>query len=483
MNLVAWLLDAGRDHDPAVIWRGGRCSYGELRARVRGVAALVSEIVGDAHGAIVPIVGAPSVEWIASYLGVLHAGAVPALVPPTTRANLREVFGEVGARLAFVEDAGPNDVAMTFRALGEGAAAQPEPVHRPASALTALLYTSGSTGRPKGVMLSAANLVVNADAILAACPLERSDRAFVTLPFFYCYGLSVLHTFLRVGASIYLCRAALPEVMVDELVESDATGMPTVPSLLQTLVTRSTLGERRPPKLRYVMVSGGRLPDAAIDKFAAVLPAATLHVRYGVTELSAAASFLAPDLLGTKRGSIGRGSACGALAVERPDGEPVARDTGEVGELVVRGPHVAQGYFRDEVLSRERFRDGAFFTGDLARVDGDGFVYLVGRRAELIKTIGHRVAPAEIEGVLASAPGVVEAGVCGLPHPLRGEAIAAAVVLAPGAAVTSASLIEHCASELPAFKVPLKIVIVLELPKTPSRKLDRARLAALLTGA
>lgn len=474
MNLAAWLLEAGVDDDTVLAWRGGQATYAELRVWVRRVAARVRPFAQRDGHTIVPLVGGNSIEWVASYLGVLHAGAVPALVPPTTLANLREVFVEVDAQVALVEPGlagGVTDLATTILPLGEAGteASIDAPVAKPDAELAALLYTSGSTGRPKGVMLSAANLVANAEAILAACPLDRADRAFQTLPFFYCYGLSVLHSHLRAGASLYLSRAELPEAIVDDLVDSDATGMPSIPSLFQTLATRSTLAERPPRRLRYVMVSGGRMPDAALDRLSRALPEATVHLRYGVTELTAAASFLPPELRLAKAGSIGRGLAGSELSVE-------------VGELVVRGAHVAMGYFRDDALTRERFRDGAFHTGDLARVDADGFIYLVGRRAEFVKTIGHRVSPAEVEEVLALAPGVLETGVCGVPHPVRGEALVAAVVLAPGAASTPATLLRHCASLLPPFKVPMKVVIVPALPRTPSQKLDRARLVALLSG-
>ena len=479
MNLAAWLLEAGVDDDTVLAWRGGQCTYAELRAWVRRVSARVRQFAGRDGHTIVPLVGGNSIEWVASYLGVLHAGAVPALIPPTTLANLREVFGEVDARLALVEPdlaGGMTGLATTILPLGEATDATTDdaPVAKPAAEMSALLYTSGSTGRPKGVMLSASNLVANAEAILAACPLDRADRAFQTLPFFYCYGLSVLHTHLRAGASLYLSRAELPEAIVDDLVESDATGMPSIPSLFQTLATRSTLAERPPSRLRYVMISGGRMPDAALERLARALPESTVHLRYGVTELTAAASFLPPELRLAKVGSIGRGLAGGELSVER--------GSDEVGELVVRGAHVAMGYFLDDALTRERFRDGAFHTGDLARVDADGFIYLVGRRAEFVKTIGHRVSPAEVEEVLALAPGVLETGVCGVPHPMRGEALVAAVVLAPGATSTPASLLRHCASQLPAFKVPTKVVILDALPRTANQKLDRARLVALLSG-
>ncbi|HEY5938918.1 MAG TPA: class I adenylate-forming enzyme family protein [Kofleriaceae bacterium] len=480
MNLAAWLLEAGVDDDTVLAWRGGQATYAELRASVRRVAACVRQFAQRDGDAIIPLVGGNSIEWVASYLGVLYAGAVPALVPPTTLVNLRAVFGEVDARLALVDPGlagGLTGLATTILPFDEAttnAITDDAPVAKPRAEMSALLYTSGSTGRPKGVMLSASNLVANAEAILAACPLDRADRAFQTLPFFYCYGLSVLHTHLRAGASLYLSRAELPEAIVDDLVESDATGMPSIPSLFQTLATRSTLADRPPRRLRYVMVSGGRMADAALERLARALPGTTVHVRYGVTELTAAASFLPPEHRLAKVGSIGRGLAGGELSVER--------GSDEVGELVVRGAHVAMGYFRDDVLTRERFRDGAFHTGDLARIDADGFIYLVGRRAEFVKTIGHRVSPAEVEEVLALAPGVLEAGVCGVPHPVRGEALVAAVVLAPGAASTPATLLRHCASQLPAFKVPTKVVILDALPRTPNQKLDRARLGALLSG-
>jgi acyl-CoA synthetase (AMP-forming)/AMP-acid ligase II len=347
--------------------------------------------------------------------------------------------------------------------------------------MSLLLYTSGSTGAARGVMLSARNLRANAGAILGFLPLTPGDRALVTLPLYYCYGASVIHTHLRAGASVALSRAAFPEELCDELERSGATGLPAVPSLIKLLVDRSSIATRALPRLRYAMVSGGHLLDADVRKLRAALPDLALYIRYGVTELTAAASYLPPERLGDRLGSIGRGLPGAPLRVERDDGREVTPGADEVGEIVGAGPHVALGYYR---TTDAAFHDGKFYTGDLARIDADGFIVVVGRAKEFVKTGGHRVSPVEVEGVLAELPGVLEVAVCGVPHPVRGEALVAGVVARPGHAPSAAELRAHCAARLPTFKVPVAFVLLPELPKTANGKISRRQLAdALARGA
>lgn len=478
MNLAAWLLETGEDAAVALLGRGQTLTYRELRARVAGSAAAWREL-GVTAGTIVPIVGDNSADLVVAYLGALWLGAIPALVPSVTTAALGAVARETHAPfLAAPTTDDPRASALGLRvvphALRSAESVAATPGDREALAL--LLYTSGSTGSPKGVMLCARNVEASTRAIGRFLSLGAADRAYLPMPLHYCYGLSVLHTHLRAGGSVFLGGADAPERVLDELEASAATGVASVPTFFQLLVRRSTLGERALPALRYAMVSGGRLDESHVRALRSARPTLSLFVRYGVTELTAAASYVPPDLLASKLGSIGRGLPELPLRVLDEHGGDLAPGSNRSGEVVVEGNHVALGYFDDAEASARVFEGRRFRTGDLARVDADGFVFLLGRSSEFIKTGGHRVAPREIEDVLHGLLGVAEVCVYGIPSPTRGETIVAAIVAAPGEPPTPIALREACALALPAFKVPSEFRFVSALPRTENGKIDRRAL-------
>ena len=421
---------------------------------------------------------------LAAYLGVLGAGAIPALVPPLSADGRAAVFRETAAELAFadaprvdeVRASGASRVVPVDLELGPASM----PASKPADGLALLLYTSGSTGSPRAVMLSAQNLRFNANEILAEGTVEPGERSLVTLPMHYCYGLSVVHTHLLRGAALVFSGSVLPGQLATIMEDAGVTGLPAVPSLVQTLLRRPEPAlQSRIEALRYVMVSGGKLGDAEVTALLERTPRARLHMRYGVTETTAAASFLSPDRVRDKLGSIGRGLRSAPLAVIGDSGRPVVPGSDEVGEIHVHGEHVALGYFGAATDDDDGFTPGAYRTGDLARVDADGFVYVLGRTKTFAKMSGHRVAVEEIEHVLARAPGVLEAAVVGVAHRTRGEALVAMVVVGDTALASPPALRAHCARLLPAFKVPSEFRIVLSLPYTPRGKLDRSALRGL----
>jgi acyl-CoA synthetase (AMP-forming)/AMP-acid ligase II len=341
------------------------------------------------------------------------------------------------------------------------------------------MYTSGSTGLPRGVMVSHLNLRANTESILEYLRLRPDDRALLVLPLGYCYGASVLHTHLRVGGSVVIDRFSFPELALDRLGGAGCTGLPGVPGTFQILLRRSTFRQRGFPALRYVTVAGGRLPDTLLSELRQSAPQAAVFVMYGQTEATARLSYLPPERLDDKLGSIGCGLPGAPLRVERPDGGEVAAGSGEVGEIVARGDHVTLGYYRNPEETAHYFRDGALHTGDLATVDADGFIYVVDRAREFLKSMGYRVAPREIEEVLARLPDVVESAAFGAPDALRGEAIVVAVVVRPGAGLDEKAVLKHCAAHLAPYKRPQAVTFLDALPKNEAGKILRRELVAL----
>ena len=244
----------------------------------------------------------------------------------------------------------------------------------------------------------------------------------VILPFHYVFGASLLHTHLAVGGSVVLCNTfTFPETAVDLIDKEACTGFAGVPSSYQLLLRASSYGNRKLPSLRKVQQAGGRLTPALIEELAAAQPGAELFVMYGQTEATARLSYLPPDLLAEKLGSIGRGIPGVTLEVLNEAGAPVV--PGEQGEIVARGANISPGYYNDPEETERKFPDGTLRTGDLATVDSEGFIFIVGRSGDFIKSWGYRVSPQQIEEVALAHPGVSEAAAVGLPDLEAGEAV------------------------------------------------------------
>ena len=300
--------------------------------------------------------------------------------------------------------------------------------------LAAIMCTSGSTGELKGVMVTHHNILVNTADILAYTGIGADDRIMTVLPFYYCFGTSLLHTHLMAGGSLVINnRFMFPEKVLDEMEEKHCTGLAGVPATYQILLRKTRFAQRKFPALRWLQQAGGRLPNPFLREIRQALPEVKLLVMYGQTEATARLSYLPPERLDDKLGSIGRGLPHTRLEVLRPDGTPVSPGSDEVGEIVASGENVTLGYWGDAEETGRYFRDGKLYTGDMARIDADGFIFIVERARDFIKAMGYRVAPREVEEVLAEMPEIVEAAVIGVPDELWGEAIRAFVVPArPG---------------------------------------------------
>lgn len=482
VNLASWLLERGTANKPALVDSQTTLTYGQLRALVAQQASVVMAQVDSNRSEVVPIIGESGLAVAITYLGVLCAGAIPALISPFTNdQQLQYVFARTNARLAFIDRARqtPAGEGLTVLPLATGTQSPlPAEEYAPLRAQQSpalMLFTSGSTAMPRGVVLSSRNVIASSEAIIKSTGLQSSDRSLAVLPLYYCYGLSVMHTTLRCGGTLYF-SSSLPEDLLDVAEQENITNIAGVPSIFYMLVHRSTLSARQIPALRFMMVSGGKLEQATIDALQRVIPGCELFIRYGITEVTAAASIVSAAT--AKPGSIGKGLPGLPLFVVRSDGQAVG--PGEIGEIVVRGPHVGLGYLDESDATQSAFGPSGFHSGDLAHMDDEGNVYIVGRRKSFIKVGGHRISPEEIEEAIAQVPSVVVAGVCGRPDPVRGEALVAAVVVHDRASWNVDETKAHCRDTLPAFKVPSSFIPTPNLPTLPNGKLDRKALARLV---
>jgi acyl-CoA synthetase (AMP-forming)/AMP-acid ligase II len=345
--------------------------------------------------------------------------------------------------------------------------------------LAAIIYTSGSTGESRGVMLSHRNLVSNAQSIASYLRLTAVDRVMCVLPFYYVYGLSLLHTHLAVGGSVVIDnRFAFPNVILGAMQHHSVTGFAGVPSTFALLLHRSNLAETTLPALRYVTQAGGPMAPPRIREWLERGPKVPFYVMYGATEASARLTYLEPSRLSEKLGSIGKAIPNVEIQIVKEDGTNAA--PGEVGELVARGSNISRGYWNSPDESREKFGSRGYRTGDLGYVDEDGFVFLVGRTQDMLKVGAHRVGAKEIEEVLHDYPGIQEVAVVGAPHELLGEVPVAFVCLESETERRAESLQAFCKSRLPSHKVPTQFIFLSDLPKLGSvGKIDRTRLRSM----
>jgi acyl-CoA synthetase (AMP-forming)/AMP-acid ligase II len=227
--------------------------------------------------------------------------------------------------------------------------------------------------------------------------------------------------------------------------------------------------------MRYLTQAGGAMTRAAIQRMRQLVPSAQFFVMYGQTEATARLTYLPPELLDEKLGSIGKALDGIDIEVRGPQGEVL--QSGQTGELCARGPNIMLGYWRDEEATREAVVDGWLHTGDLAHTDEDGFLYIDGRVVEMIKVGSFRVSPLEVEEVLATLPGIAEMAVASMPDELLGQAVKAVLVLREGATLDERQVRAHCRARLAVYKVPKVVEFARELPRTSSGKIQRFKLS------
>jgi amino acid adenylation domain-containing protein len=494
---------ATRPDAPALIDGGRSTTYAELNALANRFANMLRASGVGRHDRVL-IAMDNSIEFVAAYLGTMKTGAVAVPLPagpksdrlatavvdsaPTAAvihtstavevdaahplAKLDAVF--VGGRMkpGYRLPAGWRQLTAAL----EDATDAPAPVRIVDVDLAAIIYTSGSTGEPRGVMLTHRNFVANARSIVSYLGLTGNDRVMCVLPFYYVYGLSLLHTHLAVGGCVVIDnRFVFPNVVLRAMSEQAVTGFAGVPSTFALLLHRSEIETSSLPALRYVTQAGGAMPVPRIQEWLARGPKVPFFVMYGATEAGARLTYLDPAHLGDKLGSIGKPIPNVEILILKDDGTLGA--PGEVGELVARGTNIAVGYWNNPDETREKFGPLGYRTGDLGYRDEDGFLFLVGRRHEMLKVGSHRVGAKEIEDVLNEFPGVLEVAVVAAPHELLGEVPVAFVAMRDGIVPDRDSLQAFCHARLPTHKVPAQFLIKSELPKLGSvGKIDKSLL-------
>jgi len=342
----------------------------------------------------------------------------------------------------------------------------------PDEKLASIIYTSGTTGKPKGVMLSHTNLYENIVSILTYLKLNNNDSIVNVLPFYYSYGNSVLHSHLAAGATLILENSMLyPQKILSVLADKKVTGFSGVPSTFNLILNRTKLCDFDLTSLRYMTQAGGPMAPANVERLKKELPDIDFFIMYGQTEASARLSYLPPEQLENKPGSIGK--AIPGVQLEIRDENQKAVSISETGEIYAYGKNIMLGYWKDKEATSSVIYDGWLKTGDLAYQDEDDYFYIVGRSTDMIKSGAHRISPKDIEEVILELDGVEEVAVIGVSDVLLGQIIKAVVVIAPGYTLDKMQLMRHCKENLASYKLPKNIEFKDEIPKTASGKIRR----------
>lgn len=478
-GVAEYLLATGDDSAVALVTGGKRVTYGALRHAVASFARRLAEI-GLAKGTPVALLAANGVFWASAYLAILRRGLVVVPLPTgQTPAEYAARIALVQAPAVFVGSAQAPMLSAVDRANVEvivdgdidvsGASGGEHAIEVAPSEDAAYLFTSGTTGTPRIVRLTHANIRANTESILAYTHLRSADRALVVLPYSYVFGASLLHTHLRAGAALVdQPSTAFPETTVNMLADEACTVFAGVPSVFHALLRNSSFSRRALPHLRMIQQAGGRLPVALLRELAAAQPQARVHVMYGQTEATARLSALDPALLFDKLGSIGRGIPGVALRVTDDAGQDVA--PGVVGEIRARGANISPGYLGEPERSAQKMPNGELRTGDLATIDNDGFLYIVDRVEDFIKTSGFRVASQDVEAAAMEMADLMAVAAVGVPDDVLGERIEVLAVPRPDAVVTPDEVVRHCRALLPRHAAPSAVQFCEELPLNANGK-------------
>jgi amino acid adenylation domain-containing protein len=493
----------------ALVCAGRRITYRGLDEQSNALAALLAAR-GVARGDRVLVFADNTPETVISFWAVLKANAVVCLVSPLTKAdklhylmvdcrpsgliteahlhatwlracrsqNLPLVVVSGDAKRELLSDV-PGAITWD-KAIANG---RNLPLPRPANIdldLAAIIYTSGSTGEPKGVMLSHRNMLTAATSISAYLEIDADEIILNVLPLSFDYGLYQMIMAFRAGARLVLEKSfAFPPQVLQLAVEEGVTGLPGVPTIFAMLTGMKTLSSYDLSRIRYVTNTAAALPAKHIASLRKLFPRARIYSMYGLTECKRC-TYLPPEDIERKPSSVGIAIPNTQLWIVDEENRRVG--PGVVGQLVIRGATVMQGYWEKPEQTARKLKPGplpgerVLYTGDYCQLDDEGYLYFVARMDDVIKSRGEKVPPKEVEVALLDIPGVREAAVIGVADELLGQAIKAFVVLEPDVQLTGKQIQLSCQAKLESFMIPKHVEFVPELPKTNTGKIKKTAL-------
>jgi fatty-acyl-CoA synthase len=485
-------------HKPLAVFEDEAITYQQMLERSAAVAAGL-QLRGVAAGDVVGLLSYNNIDFLTTLFAANRLGAT--VMPLNWRlaaAELRYILEHSRAR-ALVCDEGclrlateaAVDLPKLLRVCIGGASvagwepfadlatatttALAPPVQVQADDLHRLMYTSGTTGRPKGVMITYANLAWKNYAHITEFGFTGAEVALACGPLYHVGALDLTTTsMIAVGATTIIHRSFDAEKVVEEIERSRVTTVWMAPAMVRAILDLPGIENRDLSSVRLLIGGGEKMPIPVIERLQKAFSGAWFADAYGLTETVSGDTFLDSGSIRTKLGSVGR--ACLYLDLEIWDERGEAVPAGTPGEVVLRGPKVFKGYWRNPEATSSAFEGGWFHTGDIGIKDEDGYLYIVDRLKDMIVSGGENVASSEVERVLYEHEAVVEAAVVGRPDTRWGEVPVAFVVTSAEATVTPEDLVEHCRGQLAKFKVPKAVVFLDALPRNPSGKVLKREL-------
>lgn len=477
---------------------GRRFDYAQLNERANRLANWLRGL-GLKKGDRVAILALNGVAYLDLLYGLPKIGAI--LAPLNWRLVTRELLYIVGDCQPRVLICGPEFVdllaemrphlavellvalegaeiegALSYEeGLASAPAGEPERAPLAADDVLAILYTSGTTGRPKGAMIPHRQVLWNCINTVISWGLREDDVSPVFTPLFHAGGLfAFLTPLFYAGGRIVLARTFEPEATLQAIADEKCTVILGVPTLYQMWLEAANLDEVDLSHVRFFINGGAALPPSLAREWLEA-KGGVLHRGYGLTEVGVNCFSMTDEESATRLRSVGKPIFHSRMRIADPEtGADVP--AGEAGELLIAGPHVCGGYWRNPQATAQALRDGWFHTGDMARRDEDGYYYIVGRYKDMIKSGGENVYAAEVEAVFLQHPAVAEAALIGQPHEKWGEVGLMVVVCHPGRAATEEDLRSFCQDRLARFKIPKRIVFAEALPYSPYGKVMKEEL-------
>lgn len=494
-NLNDNLINTARTYpnNKAFIYMNESVTYSELNHKVDCFAsALAAKGVGA--GDTVALLLENSPQFLIAFYGTLRAGAVAVpmnpiytineidyilsdckakavIAVPSQKSNLTSLQEQL-SYLELIIYTEPVDSPLTFDTLLKEAQTDFESPSLSDEDLAIILYTSGTTGKPKGAMLSHRNMASNAESTLSFLKLSHEDCVVAVLPMFHVFCMTVcINAPILSGATILILPKFSPSRVFQTIRQHQATLFVGVPTMYNFMLHQPDTTADDVASLRVCVSGGAAMPVELLHKFETRFKVVILE-GYGLSEASPVTAFNRLEGI-RKPGSIGRDIPGVKNKVVDPEGREVPR--GEVGELIVQGPNVMLGYYGKPESTALTLRKGWLYTGDMATMDEDGFIFIVDRKKDMIIVGGYNVYPREVEEVLYQHPFILEAAVIGVPDEEYGERVKAYIVKKENN-LSEAEIVSFCQEKLVKYKVPREIEFLEELPKNRTGKILRRSL-------
>jgi long-chain acyl-CoA synthetase len=489
-------LQRAQDRFPekeAVLFRGQSTSYGELCQQACCLSTALEKHYGVQRGDRVAIFLPNIPEFVIAYYAIERLGAIAvSLNVMLKRGEVEFILRDCGAAFLIIAaqllEQIPENIS-TLRGIavvGEPKGAvcarfsdliieQPEaasPIARVESEDgAAILYTSGTTGKPKGVLLTHGNLAFNSEAVNRYTQMTPEDRLLCFLPLFHCFGQNfIMNGAVNMGASLILHERFVPDEILESALLNRASVFLGVPAVFMRFLAQPDC-EKYFASIRYYFTAAAPMPAEVARRWRERF-GKTIYEGYGLTETAPFASHNHES--DYRDESVGTALEGVEIKVIGEKGETLP--AGQLGEIAIKGPNVMKGYFNRPEETAEVIHDGWFLSGDIGKMDRDGYVYLVDRAKDMVNISGFKVWPREVEEVLSRHDAVLETAIIGIPEPMSGEAVKAFVVIKKGAQLTEREVIEFCRDRIAVYKAPRYVEFIDALPRNPSGKVLKREL-------